>query len=375
MQLRLAILNIAVPLLMLFVLGFIPAQELPAPAYLMIGLLIFTIGRAFLLLLQQTIFSVLPVILIAVPEQWAFGFKSDAPFVMDAIFIYLAVVNFQWGQRPWLHGVHWLNNGLLMLIIFLGFEPFAFPKGVLTYESMSVFWTGAIMITLVLAFSMYWQRLGRWAAFWSLLGVWAYALNWGQGQYALLWVSLATLFSLTIDSYAMAFIDELTGIPGRRAMEFKLKTIGKDYLLAMADVDHFKKFNDNHGHQVGDDVLKMVANVLSKTSKSNVYRYGGEEFVLVFSRSDSEDVYKYLDKTRESLEQYNLYPKSQKRERDKSGKDKRGKGSERKPLHITASFGLARQKGSEPYHYVISRADKALYKAKENGRNRIEVSK
>jgi len=296
-------------------------------------------------------------------------------FVMDAIFIYLAVVNFQWGQRPWLHGVHWLNNGLLMLIIFLGFEPFAFPKAVLAYESMSVFWTGAIMIALVLAFSMYWQRLGRWAAFWSLLGVWAYALNWGQGQYALLWVSLATLFSLTIDSYAMAFIDELTGIPGRRAMEFKLKTIGKDYLLAMADVDHFKKFNDNHGHQVGDDVLKMVANVLSKTSKSNVYRYGGEEFVLVFSRSDSEDVYKYLDKTRESLEQYNLYPKSQKRERDKSGKDKRGKGSERKPLHITASFGLARQKGSEPYHYVISRADKALYKAKENGRNRIEVSK
>lgn len=370
MQLRLAILNIAVPLLMLFVLGFIPSQELPAPAYLVIGLLIFTIGRAFLLLLQQTIFSVLPVILLTVPEQWAFGFKSDAPFVLDVMFIYLAVVNFQWGQRPWFHKLHWINNTLLLLIIFLGFSPIKFPEVVLAYESLSVFWTGLITIILVLAFSTYWKRLGRWAAFWSLLGVWAHSLGWGQGEYALLWVALATLFSLTIDSYAMAFIDELTGIPGRRAMEFKLKTMGRDYLLAMADVDHFKKFNDNHGHQVGDDVLKMVANVLSKTSKSNVYRYGGEEFVLVFSKSDSEDVFEYLDHTRKALEQYELYPKSQKRL-----KDKRGKGSERKPLHITASFGLARQKGSEPYHYVVSRADKALYKAKEKGRNRIEVAK
>jgi GGDEF domain-containing protein len=375
MQLRLTILNIAVPLLILLALGFIPPQALPTPVYLIIGLLLFTIGRAYLLLLQQTIFSVLPVILIMTPDIWAFGFNRDAPFVMDAIFIYLAVVNLQWGQRPWFHLMHLVNGVLFLFIIILGFEPFKISKVVSVYESLSVFWVGGIMICLVLAFSMYWQRLGRWAAFWSLLGIWIYALGWAQGQYAILWISLATLFSLTIDSYAMAFIDELTGIPGRRAMEFKLKTIGKDYLLAMADVDHFKKFNDNHGHQVGDDVLKMVAKVLSKTSKSNVYRYGGEEFVLVFSKSDSEDVYKYLDETRIALEEYNLYPKSQVRKKDKRGKDKRGKGSERKPLHITASFGLARQTGSEPHHYVISRADKALYKAKEKGRNRIEVAK
>jgi diguanylate cyclase (GGDEF)-like protein len=153
-------------------------------------------------------------------------------------------------------------------------------------------------------------------------------------------------------------------------MEFKLKTMDKQYVLAMADVDHFKKFNDNNGHQVGDDVLKMVANVLSKTTKGHAYRYGGEEFILIFSNSDSEDVSHYLEETREKLEQYPLYPKSQQRQ-----KNKRGKGSERKPLHITASFGLARQKGSEPYHEVISRADKALYQAKNKGRNRIEIAK
>lgn len=370
MQLRLAILNIAVPILMLLAMGFIPQQDTPAPAYLIIGLLIFTVGRAFLLLLQQTIFSVIPVILLVVPEEWAFGFDRNAPFVIEAVLIYLAVVNLQWGQRPWFHHIHWVNNTLLLAIILLGVAPFDFSESVLAYERTLVTWGGGLCVLLALAFSIYWQRLGRWAAFWSLLGVWAYGLEWGHGDYALLWVALATLFSLTIDSYAMAFIDELTGIPGRRAMEFKLKTIGGGYLLAMADVDHFKKFNDNHGHQVGDDVLKMVAHVLSKTAKSNVYRYGGEEFVLVFAKSDSEDVYRYLETTRKALEDYELYPRSRKRE-----KDKRGTGSERKPLHITSSFGLARQRGSEPYHSVVSKADKALYKAKEKGRNRIELAK
>ena len=370
MQLRLTIINIAMPLALLIVLGFIPEQSAPVPAYLIIGLAVFSLGRAFLLLLQQTIFSVLPIILLALPASWTFGFNAHAPFVLDGMLLYLVVVNLQWGQRPWLHKLHLMNAILMLAVILLGFEVVAIPAQVMAYESASTFWMGLVLIVCVLAFSMYWKRLGRIGALWSLLGVWAYALGWGQGDHPLLWAALAVLFALTLDSYAMAFIDELTGIPGRRAMEFKLKTMGKNYFLAMADVDHFKKFNDNHGHQVGDDVLKMVANVLSGTTSATAYRYGGEEFVILFSKSDSEDVFRYLDETRLRLQNYDLYPKSQKRE-----KGERGKGSERKPLHITASFGVARQRDSEPFHEVISKADKALYKAKDKGRNCIVTAK
>lgn len=370
MQLRLAVLNIAIPLVLLAVLGFIPEQNTQIPVYLTIGLIAFGMGRAFLLLLQQTIFAVLPIILLVLPASWTFGFDAHGPFVLDAILLYLVVVNLQWGQRPWLHNLHLVNVALILGVVLLGFKVIVIPPQILAYESTLTFWLGLVLIVFVLAFSVYWKRLGRLATFWTLLGVWAYALDWGQSDYILLWISLAVLLALTLDGYAMAFIDELTGIPGRRAMEFKLKTMGKKYFLAMADVDHFKKFNDTHGHQVGDDVLKMVANVLSTTTDATAYRYGGEEFVLLFSKSDSEDVSRYLDETRLKLQNYDLYPRSQKRE-----KGLRGKGSERKPLHITASFGVARQKGSEPYHEVISRADKALYKAKDKGRNRVEVSK
>ncbi len=65
-------------------------------------------------------------------------------------------------------------------------------------------------------------------------------------------------------------------------MEFKLKTMGRNYFLAMADVDHFKKFNDNHGHQVGDDVLKMVANVLSGTKSALLIDTAGKSLYCCF---------------------------------------------------------------------------------------------
>jgi diguanylate cyclase (GGDEF)-like protein len=370
MKLRLVILNIAVPVIMLLALLFLPIQQVATPTYLIIGLLIFSIVRSYLLLLQQTIFALLAAVLLVLPNAWTFGFDASAPFFMEAMLLYLAVVNLQWNQRPWLHNIHILNFGLLLGAVALGFNLFSFPQAILAYNGQLIFWAGLILTGICLFFAIYWQRHGRWAAFWPMLGVWVYSLGWTEYDYALLWVALAVLFTLTVDGYAMAFIDELTGIPGRRAMEFKLKTQGKQYFLAMADVDHFKQFNDSHGHQVGDDVLKMVANLLSKTTKADVYRYGGEEFVLIFSNSDSEDVSRYLEETRLQLEQYPLYPKNQQR-----SKSKKGKGSERKPLQITVSFGLARQKGSEPFHEVISRADKALYKAKDKGRNRVEIAK
>ncbi|MGB0734344.1 MAG: GGDEF domain-containing protein, partial [Pontibacterium sp.] len=83
----------------------------------------------------------------------------------------------------------------------------------------------------------------------------------------------------------MAYIDELTEIPGRRALQRKLSLIGKRYTLVMVDIDHFKKFNDTYGHDVGDQVLRLVASKLAKVNGGgSAFRYGGEEFTLLFPR-------------------------------------------------------------------------------------------
>lgn len=89
------------------------------------------------------------------------------------------------------------------------------------------------------------------------------------------------------EAYQMAFRDELTGLPGRRALNERMQRLGRNYVIAMTDVDHFKKFNDTHGHDVGDQVLRLVASRLSKvTGGGRAHRYGGEEFALRVCRQD-----------------------------------------------------------------------------------------
>jgi hypothetical protein len=77
-------------------------------------------------------------------------------------------------------------------------------------------------------------------------------------------VMLMIAAAVAHEAYQMAFRDELTGLPGRRALNERMQRLGRNYVLAMSDVDHFKKFNDTHGHDVGDQVLRLVASKLSK---------------------------------------------------------------------------------------------------------------
>src|SRR3990167_5951921 len=89
------------------------------------------------------------------------------------------------------------------------------------------------------------------------------------------------LVSLLQESHRLAFRDELTGLPSRRALEEGLHGLGPAHAIAMVDVDHFKKFNDTHGHDIGDQVLRLVAAQLRKIGGGGkAYRYGGEEFTL-----------------------------------------------------------------------------------------------
>lgn len=171
-------------------------------------------------------------------------------------------------------------------------------------------------------------------------------------------------------SYTMAYNDELTGLPGRRALNHELLKLGNRYTVAMLDVDHFKKFNDTYGHDIGDEVLKMVAAKISEVSGGGKpYRYGGEEFTVLFPGKDADDALPHLERLREAIADAPFTVRSNKRPRKKGNKTI--KGSDKK-VGITISIGAAeRQDEHGDPHEVIKSADKALYRAKEAGRNRV----
>lgn len=185
---------------------------------------------------------------------------------------------------------------------------------------------------------------------------------------------LMLIFGLLQDSYRMAFHDELTGLPGRRALQHKLATLGNQYTIAMLDVDHFKRFNDTHGHDVGDQVLKMVASHMERvTGGGKAYRYGGEEFTIVFPRKTIKQCIPHLSDLRETIEEYTLLIRGRERPRRSSrGKQLRGKATPSKRVSVTVSIGVA--ECNESLHtpkQVMEAADQALYRAKANGRNQI----
>ena len=178
--------------------------------------------------------------------------------------------------------------------------------------------------------------------------------------------------SVMQNSYRMAFIDELTAIPARRALQDKLSTLGKRYTLAMCDIDHFKQFNDTYGHDVGDQVLKMVAAKLAQVSGGGkAFRYGGEEFTLVFAGKTEQEAQPYIEQLRETIANYPMRIRNQNRPKDNSqGEKLRENSSESETVHVTISIGFCEKTpeltGPEK---VIKQADQALYAAKKQGRN------
>lgn len=182
------------------------------------------------------------------------------------------------------------------------------------------------------------------------------------------------LYGLLHDSYRMAFHDELTGLPARRALQHKLATLGNYYTIAMLDVDHFKQFNDTHGHDVGDQVLKMVASHMQRvTGGGKAYRYGGEEFTIVFPRKTIKQCIPHLSDLRETIENYSLLIRGEERPRRSSrGKQLRGKKTPNKRVSVTVSIGVAECNDDlQTTKQVMEAADQALYRAKANGRNQI----
>jgi GGDEF domain-containing protein len=185
-------------------------------------------------------------------------------------------------------------------------------------------------------------------------------------------VMLILAVAVAHEAYQMAFRDELTGLPGRRALNERLPRLGRNYVIAMADVDHFKKFNDTHGHDVGDQVLRVVANQLRKIGGGGkAYRYGGEEFTLVFSGKTLEECKPHLETVRQAVESYviQLRDKGSRPHNDTKGKQRRGAAAATS-VTVTVSIGVAEKESDQRTpEEVIKAADRALYAAKGAGRN------
>ncbi|TKB48599.1 GGDEF domain-containing protein [Ferrimonas sediminicola] len=180
-------------------------------------------------------------------------------------------------------------------------------------------------------------------------------------------VGLATIVLLLLHSYHLAFFDTLTGLRNRRSLESMLNDLPRGFHLAIADVDHFKQFNDTYGHEVGDEVLKLVAQLLAEVQcGGRVYRLGGEEFVILFGSSCRGLCANALDRLRRRVAEYPFYIRRPLNA--PSGEE------EDRPEQITISLGLVQQ-GIEDRHLkdVLRRADAALYRAKARGRNCLVV--
>jgi diguanylate cyclase (GGDEF)-like protein len=180
-------------------------------------------------------------------------------------------------------------------------------------------------------------------------------------------VATAIVAADTTDtSVRRAHHDALTGLPNRRQLdedtEGSLKELaasGRNAVVAMLDIDHFKRFNDDYGHRVGDVTLQKVASVLRSSVRDNdhVYRYGGEEFVVVFADTPPSDAMMLADRLRQAIEAAPL-----------SGENLEPAGP------VTVSLGLAflPEHGTD-VSALIDMADKAMYRAKSSGRNCVEV--
>jgi diguanylate cyclase (GGDEF)-like protein len=163
-----------------------------------------------------------------------------------------------------------------------------------------------------------------------------------------------------------AHIDSLTTLPNRRQLNEDLdgifedaSTLGTEAVVAMADIDHFKRFNDEYGHRFGDVILQAVAEALRSGIRDtdHIYRYGGEEFVIVFKDTTSEVATQVAERLRAAVENLRL------------------KTEEHRPAPpVTISIGLA----CHPVHSsdvgeLIELADVAMYQSKTSGRNRVTV--
>lgn len=174
----------------------------------------------------------------------------------------------------------------------------------------------------------------------------------------------AQLTSKLVEQHEKARQDALTGLPNRMAWDERLgieheriSRVDDPLLLAVVDIDHFKRINDNYGHLAGDKVLKILAGNLQKGIRKTdfIARFGGEEFVILLPNTPLEQGAVLLNKLREKIAGCPFHFKGE-------------------PVQITFSAGVGRLSADETASQAFARIDEALYQAKQNGRNRVQTA-
>jgi diguanylate cyclase (GGDEF)-like protein len=228
---------------------------------------------------------------------------------------------------------------------------------------------------------------------WSLTAAFLSLQAGGLGRVASAFLATGGLIlagSIVENSYALAYRDELTELPSRRAFNDALLGLEDTYTIAMVDVDHFKKFNDTYGHETGDQVLRMVAAKLARVSGGGqAFRVGGEEFSILFPGKSTKEVLPHLEMLRTEIETGAFRARASKdrrhaplpgHDRRKSGRRKTARRQRNavqslpRELSVTVSMGVAEPSNAQEVQHVIQAADKALYRAKQAGRNRVEAA-
>lgn len=247
---------------------------------------------------------------------------------------------------------------------------------------------GAVAVLLLMRFAINHKPVEI-GSFWALLAS-AFGLHAGglgrSGTGLAGTAALIMTAAVVETSYLMAYHDELTGLPGRRAFNELLLGLENQYAIAITDIDHFKSFNDTYGHDTGDEVLRMVAGRLAAvTGGGKAFRCGGEEFAIVFAQKSAQEAFEHLEILRQTIASSAFKVRGQldRRKMPRGPEDRRqsAKKKARKlpvsrtgEVRVTVSIGVAEPSTkNRKVDQVIAAADKALYRAKEGGRNRVEL--
>jgi diguanylate cyclase (GGDEF)-like protein len=338
----------------------------------------FSVGTPGSTVLQAAALLVpLNLVLIAVMHERGMTVASTTPVCM-LLFVESMIVSVLWRaaemSKP--AGSHHTVSGVSLA-----------NYAMLAFTIAGAFLLGRFLLT---------RKIVDSSLFWSL-GAFYFALNnvTSPRLSTLYFGTAACILAASIieNSYLLAYHDELTTLPSRRAFNDAMLRLEAPYSIAVVDIDHFKRFNDTHGHDIGDQVLRLVASNLARvTGGGEAFRCGGEEFTIIFPGKTTAEVVDHLERLRAAIEVSEFRMRGEDRRQAPRGPDRRNertqvrarkgdairqlaKEKSTQSLSVTVSIGVATStKHNSRPDLVQQAADKALYKAKANGRNRVETA-
>ena len=331
----------------------------------------------------------LVVLLVAGAERlvWLTADSSVGHIMVGAASVWLPLNVAVLGWLPERHGFRiaaaWIIGLLAVeaVVTVLATQPEAAPLAALLVASvgdwhLSLAGLAAFLVAIALAALRavarpYPIECGTfWALVAALLGFIAGAPSLASIAFA--GAGLVLAVSLVEASYVIAYGDELTGLPGRRALTETLGRLDGIYTIAMVDIDHFKKFNDTYGHDVGDQLLRMIGARLGEVGGGGrAFRYGGEEFAIIFDGATVDEAVPHLEALRKRIETTGFALRGPDRPRRRPDAPRVTTRPVQR-VSVSVSIGAAATNGGEDRpEDVLDAADAALYRAKDAGRNRL----